>query len=145
MGYYRMRKSFKIVSMIIIFIMSVLVWIWPYIKMEFSGSASYTEQDVREYEFYTPDILKKMPRISPRYNFDFANITGPASQVYAIKYYDTDNSGEIDAYLISLGYKKQKDCHIEAVCWIGNEPQQIVTVSTLENPKVLLVSVIYNF
>jgi hypothetical protein len=86
-----------------------------------------------------------MPRISSRYDFDFANITGPASHVYAIRYYDVVNSEKIDLYLGSLGYKKQERCHIEAVCWLGSDPQEVVTVSTLENPKSLLISVIYNY
>ncbi|MEN3753799.1 hypothetical protein ABC733_17605 [Mangrovibacter sp. SLW1] len=79
----------------------------PYIKMEFVGSAHYTEQDQREYKFYTPDILKRMPRISDHYDFDFSNITGPANQVNAIKFYGTDDTSIINSYLASLDYKKQ--------------------------------------
>ncbi|AHG20069.1 hypothetical protein Z042_10840 [Chania multitudinisentens RB-25] len=140
-----MRKSLKVFSCIAIAVAVVLIFAWPYITMEFAGSAHYTEQDKREYNFYTPDILKKMPRITPRYDFDFANITGPASHIYAVRYYDTDDSSKVDAYLNSIGYRKQDDCHIEAVCWRKTDPQEIVTVSTLNNPKALLVSVIYNF
>ncbi|MCT4701047.1 hypothetical protein MUA02_03395 [Enterobacteriaceae bacterium H20N1] len=139
-----MRNLFKLLAAAVVLITVALAWAWPYIKMEFAGSAHYTEQDRREYEFYTPVILKKMPRISPRYDFDFANITGPASHVYAVKYYDTHDSRKVNAYLSSLGYKKQKECHIEAVCWLGTDPQEIVTVSFLEHPKTLLVSIIYN-
>lgn len=140
-----MRKSLKLLTVVVVLLAAALVWVWPYVQMEFAGSAHYTEQDKREYEFYTPDILKKMPRISSRYDFDFANITGPASHVYAIRYYDVVNSEKIDLYLGSLGYKKQERCHIEAVCWLGSDPQEVVTVSTLENPKSLLISVIYNY
>lgn len=140
-----MRKSLKLLTVVVVLVAAVLMWVWPYVQMEFAGSAHYTEQDKREYEFYTPDILKKMPRISSRYDFDFANITGPASHVYAIRYYDVVNSEKIDLYLGSLGYKKQERCHIEAVCWLGSDPQEVVTVSTLENPKSLLISVIYNY
>lgn len=140
-----MRKSLKLLTVVVVLLAAALVWVWPYVQMEFAGSAHYTEQDKREYEFYTPDILKKMPRISSRYDFDFANITGPASHVYAIRYYDVVNSEKIDLYLGSLGYKKQEKCHIEAVCWLGSDPQEVVTVSTLENPKSLLISVIYNY
>ncbi|MDX5626953.1 MULTISPECIES: hypothetical protein [unclassified Brenneria] len=140
-----MRKSVKVLSGVIIVVAVALTYSWPYITMEFAGSAHYTEQDKREYEFYTPDILKKMPRISTHYDFDFANITGPASHVYAVRYYDTNDSSKVDAYLNFMGYKKQDNCHIEAVCWQRADPQEIVTVSTLENPKAILVSVIYNF
>lgn len=140
-----MRKSLKLLTVVVVLLAAALMWVWPYVQMEFAGSAHYTEQDKREYEFYTPDILKKMPRISSRYDFDFANITGPASHVYAIRYYDVVNSEKIDRYLGALGYKKQERCHIEAVCWLGSDPQEVVTVSTLENPKSLLISVIYNY
>lgn len=111
--------------------------------MEFSGSAHYTEQDKREYRFYTPDILKNIPHISPQY--DFANITGPASHVYAIRFYNTNDVSKIDAYLNKMGYRKQETCHIEAVCWRGDDPQEVVTVSKREKPEALLVSVIYTF
>ena len=51
----------------------------------------------------------------------------------------------METYLIAAGYSKQDNCHIEAVCWQGQDQQEIVTVSALENPKALLVSVINNF
>lgn len=140
-----MRKSIKVFSGIIIVVAAALAYVWPYIKIEFAGSAHYTEQDKREYLFYTPDILKKIPRISPQYDFDFANITGPASHVYAIRFYDTNDASRVDAYLNSMGYKKQETCHIEAACWRSNDPQEVITVSMLENPEEILVSVIYTF
>ncbi|MBS1204098.1 MAG: hypothetical protein H6R25_997 [Proteobacteria bacterium] len=54
-----MSRSLKLLTMVIVLIAAALIWSWPYITMEFAGSAHYTEQDSREYEFYTPDILKK--------------------------------------------------------------------------------------
>lgn len=130
-----MRKSFKVLGSVSIVAAAALTYAWPYIVMEFAGSAHYTEQDKREYEFYTPDLLKKMPRISSRYDFDFANITGPASHMYAVRYYDTDDSRQIESYLNTMGYQKQESCHIEAVCWRSADPQDIVTVSTLDSLK----------
>lgn len=35
---------------------------WPYIRMEFADSAYYTRQNHREYEYYTPELLKKNAR-----------------------------------------------------------------------------------
>jgi len=140
-----MRKSYKVLGSVIMIAAVAMIYVWPYMAMEFAGSAHYTEQDKREYEFYTPDLLKKMPRISPRYDFDFANITGPASHVYAVRYFGTDDSRQIENYLNTMGYQKQESCHIEAVCWRSADPQEIVTVSTLDSPKALLVSVIYNY
>jgi len=140
-----MRKSYKVLGSIMMTAVVAMIYVWPYIAMEFAGSAHYTEQNKREYKFYTPELLKKMPRISPRYDFDFANITGPASHVYAIRYYGTDDSKRIETYLNAMGYQKLGSCHIEAVCWRSADPQETVTVSMLDSPKALLVSVIYNY
>lgn len=82
-------------------------------KWNLPGSAHYTEQDKREYDFYTPELLKKMPRISPKYEFDFANITGPATHIYTIKFYGTEDTSKINAYLESQGYKPQGNCNID--------------------------------
>lgn len=144
-----MRKPVKVLCAMIVIFAAALAYAWPWIKMEFASSAHYSEQDTREYAFYTPDLLKTMPRISPRYDFDFASITGPASHVSAIRYYGTRESGRIDHYLSSKGYIRQDNCHIEAVCWRnavpGDGDEDIVTVSILENPDAVLVSVIHNF
>ncbi|WP_061708188.1 hypothetical protein [Pseudenterobacter timonensis] len=140
-----MRKSFRVLTVAIVLIASVFIWVWPYIIMQLSGSAHYTEQDKREYEFYTPVLLKMMPRITPQYDFDFVNITGPAAHVYAIRFYDTHDTSKVDDYLSIKGYQKQQFCHIKAVCWKGIDADETITVSTLNNPKVVLVSVIINF
>lgn len=139
-----MRKSFKVFSGTIIIIAVALTYAWPWVKMEFAGSAHYTEGDKREYDFYTPDILKKMPRISTRYSFDFANITGPATHVYAVKFYDTKDTSKIEDYLTSIGYKQVK-CDFESVCWRSTEPQESVYVGTLNGEKTVIVQVVFNF
>lgn len=138
-----MRNTYKILTAAVVVISVALVWAWPYIAMDFAGSAHYTEQDLREYEFYTPNILKEMPRVSSRYDFDFSNTTGPASQVYAITFYEADRQDAVDAYLSSKGYTKQKDCHIKAVCWRGSDSEETITVSNLKAESIILVSVIY--
>lgn len=139
-----MRKSFKVLSGAVIIVAAALTYVWPYIVMEFAGSAHYTEQDKREYKFYTPDILKKMPRISSRYSFDFANITGPATHVYAVRFYDAKDIGKIEDYLRSIGYKQDR-CDFESVCWRSTDPQESVYVGTLNGEKTVIVQVVYNF
>ncbi|WNJ78649.1 hypothetical protein RJE46_18795 [Cedecea neteri] len=140
-----MRNSFKIITAVAVVIAVGLVWIWPYIEMSFEGSAYYTEQDKREYDFYTPDILREMPRISPRYEFDYVNVTGPGEFIHAIRFYDVDDSSRIDTYLNARGYVKQKDCFIEAACWQGNDPEETITVSHLEEKNIIQVAVIYDY
>lgn len=136
-----MRKFLKLFGYIAIVPGALLVYAWPYIVMGFAESASYTEQDQREYRYYTPDILKNMPRISSRYDFDYANISGQAFQVYAIKFYNIKNTEKIDNYLSSSGYRKKENCHIEAVCWQGKDPKETITVSLFSEPDTVAVAV----
>lgn len=140
-----MRKSIKVLSAVAVVIAVLFTFAWPWIEMEFAGSAHYTEQDSREYNFYTPDILKKMPRISPRYDFDFANITGPATHVYAVKFYDTEDTRQIDAYLTSEGYQRQGNCNIDNICWHGKDPDETVMVSLMKSEIGVIVQVVYDF
>ncbi|MHA1163741.1 hypothetical protein [Enterobacter ludwigii] len=139
-----MRKSFKILTLAVVIVAAALIWSWPYITMEFAGSAHYSEQDTRQYEFYTPDILKKMPRITPRYDFDFANITGPASHVYAVKFYGTMETKEIENYLKLSGYSQNK-CDSGDICWRSSDPQESVYVETLKGENTVIIQVVYNF
>lgn len=140
-----MRNSFKVFIAAAAVVAVSLTLSWPYMKLEFAESAHYTEQDQREYEFFTPEILKKMPRIASRYEFDFANITGPAAHVYAVKFYDTEDTSKIDAYLTSLGYKSQGSCNIDNVCWRGADITETVMVRTLKSEKGVAVQIVYEF
>ncbi|AIR60961.1 hypothetical protein LH23_09910 [Cedecea neteri] len=140
-----MRNSLKIFTAVVVVITAGLVWAWPYITMEFAGSAHYTEQDKREYEYYTPDILREMPRISPRYDFDYVNVTGPGAFIHAVSFYDIDDSSRVDAYLEIKGYTKQKECHIKAVCWQGSDSEETITVSNLKEEKIIQVAIIYDY
>lgn len=139
-----MRNSLWVLIAMVAVIAAALVWVWPYIQMEFAGSAHYTEQDKLEYAFYTPDLLKKMPRISPRYDFDFANITGPASHVYAVKFYGTRETKEIEDYLESSGYRKSK-CDSGEVCWRSSEPQESIYIGTLKGENTVIIQMVYDF
>lgn len=139
-----MRNSLRVLIATVVLISAVLVWVWPYVQMEFAGSAHYTEQDKREYNFYTPDLLKKMPRISPRYDFDFANITGPASHVYAVKFYGTRETNEIEDYLESSGYRKSK-CDSGEICWRSSEAKESIYIGTLKGENTVIIQMVYNF
>ncbi|WON76492.1 hypothetical protein [Serratia sp. UGAL515B_01] len=140
-----MRKSLKVLFGVVIVVVAALLYAWPYVEMELAGFANYTEQDKREYEFYTPDILKKMPRITENYDFDFANITGPAKHVNAVKFYGTDNTSKIDAYLTAIGYKKQDECDLNSSCWRASDPNETIYVGILTGEKTVIVQVVYDF
>ncbi|MEI2267099.1 hypothetical protein [Erwinia sp. CGal63] len=140
-----MPKSIKVTMALIGFIVVGFMYALPYIKMEFAGSAHYTERDKREYNFYTPEILKKMPRISSRYAFEFANVTGPSRHVYVIKFYDTEDTSKIDEFLSSVGYKRQAACNIDNVCWRGTDRAETIMVRSLKSETGIAVQVVYDF
>ncbi|QJW56207.1 hypothetical protein HL670_03096 [Serratia plymuthica] len=140
-----MRSSLKLLSIVVVVVAAAVVYAWPYIEMEFAGFANYTEQDKREYEFYTPDVLKDMPRISEYYDFDFTNVTGPAKHVSAVKFYGTDDTSRIDSYLNAVGYKKYDKCDLNASCWQGSDLHETIYVGVLTGEKTVIVQVVYNF
>lgn len=54
-----MRKSGVALIGVIGIVGIGLVIGWPYIRMEFASSAYYTRENQRQYEYYTPELLKK--------------------------------------------------------------------------------------
>lgn len=136
-----MKKSMKLFigSIAIIGIAACIVW--PYVKMEFASSAYYTQSDEREYEYYTPDLLKRMPRITATYSFQFMNISGPQAFVYGIRFDGTTEAEKVREYLISEGYAPQAKCDIEAQCWHSGRNEDEVTVSKTTSPDTVTVQV----
>lgn len=136
-----MKNPLKITLCALGVIVGVFVYFWPTIKMELADSAHYTEKDKREYEYYTPDILKKMPKISEKYEFDFYNVAGPGSLVYSITFYNTNDTDRINTYLTSHGYIKQNTCSVEGICWSSSDPTETITVSTVAKMNAVMVQV----
>ena len=134
-----MRKLITILACLLLLAGMVSVFVWPYIKMEFASSAHYTEKDKREYEYYTPELLKKMPRISDDYEFSYSNISGPQAFVFGIQFNGTTDTTKIRNYLTSQGYSPQKKCQTEAECW--QSPRSIDVVSFYKLTKLNLVGV----
>ncbi|RRZ88561.1 hypothetical protein [Erwinia sp. 198] len=136
-----MRRPHTIILTIIAIIAGVFAYWLPAIRMELAGSAHYLEQDSREYKFYTPDLLKKIPRISDRYEFDFYNVAGPGSLIYSVTFYNTNDTDKVSAYLVSKGYIRQETCSVEGECWKGNNPAETVTVSAVPKTNVVMVQI----
>ncbi|MCY9847255.1 hypothetical protein [Pectobacterium jejuense] len=137
-----MSKLLKIFAAIGIIIIAVVGGsLWPYIKMDFASSAHYTELDKREYAFYTPDILKNMPRITDRYDFTFSNVTGPEAKVWTVNFYGTEDTSKVHSYLTSMGYEKQDRCDVEAEGWRSAGTHDVVTVATFDTDKSVMVQV----
>lgn len=128
MGY--MKKILTGLAIAVLIGVIMLAVAWPYVKMEFASSAQYTELDKQEYEYYTPALLKQMPRISHDYEFRYANISGPQAFVYSIEFKGFTDASKIRDYLSQAGYQLQKSCDIEAECWISSHSKQdIVTLN----------------
>ncbi|MCU5771154.1 hypothetical protein N5923_02430 [Erwiniaceae bacterium BAC15a-03b] len=136
-----MRKRTKFWIGAILVAGMLLTAVWTFLKLEFAGSASYTEQDWLKYEFYTPELLKKMPRISDDYNFDFANITGPEALVFSVHFQGTTDSSEIQNYLRAKGYEPQKTCSIEAECWRSYKSNDVISIGKFMSSKEIFVDI----
>lgn len=137
-----MKTSTKVSLAAIAVVFAGLAYVWPYVKMDFAESASYTEQDKREYEFFTPDILKKIPRISDDYRFGYSNVSGQALLIYDIRFSGTTDASKINTYLQENGYKRLDVCDIEGESWQGNDPKVSVSVGVVPDPKAIIVSVV---
>lgn len=123
----------------------IIVIVWFFLKLFFAGSAYYTENDWLEYEFYTPELLKGVPRISTKYQFDFVNVTGPDVHVFTVHFYGTNDSSMIRRYLISEGYEPQKTCDVEAECWRTHKNHDVVTIAEFSSPKEILLQISRRF
>lgn len=136
-------KTITKVSLATLVVITVgLGYIWPYVKMDFAESASYTEQDKREYEFFTPDILKKIPRVSDNYQFGYSNVSGPGLLIYDVSFSGTTDASKVNTYLEENGYKRLGICDIEGECWQGDDPKVSISVGIVPKPEAIIVSVV---
>lgn len=136
-----MRKrslTFIIISLILA---ACIIYALPYVKMEFASSALYTESDKREYNYYTPELLKKIPKISQKYYFRYSNISGPQAFVYSITFEEATDTSPIRDYLLAQGYELQETCNVEAECWKAAYSNDIVTVGKITDPNIVLVEI----
>ncbi len=136
-----LKKFLRMLACAVIVISAAFFFAWPYLKMEFASSAHYTQQDKREYEHYTPELLKKMPRITKNYTFEFGNISGPQAHVFTVRFYGTTDTRKIRDYLISVGYKPQAQCDAEAECWRIENSKDVVTLAAYALPDSVVVRI----
>ncbi|AUX72207.1 hypothetical protein [Erwinia pyrifoliae] len=136
-----MRKTIVVLIGVVVIAGIVLVVGWPYVRLEFASSAYYTEQDKRAYEYYTPELLKKIPRISDDYKFEFGRITGTEANVFTMKFYGVSETRSIRNYLKSEGYELQASCDVEAECWESRATNDEVTVGNIHSQKGVFVQI----
>lgn len=136
-----MKRMVKGALAVAIVIATALAYGWSYLRMELATSAYYTEQDKKEYEYYTPELLKNMPRISDAYSFEFGNVSGPEAHVYTIRFNGASDQRQVQAYLTAAGYRQQSACDVEAECWRSPDTKYIVTLITYTSPDSVVVQV----
>ena len=134
-----MKKILARLAVAILIGVIMLAVVWPYVKMEFASYAQYTEQDTREYEYLTPDLLKNMPRITKDYRFEYGNVTGPEAHVFTVHIYGTTDSSTIRDYLRVQGYEPQKVCDVEAECWRSHKNSNVVTIAKFVSPEEVFI------
>ena len=136
-----MRKCIIFRTCVIFVVGMILAAIWTFLKLEFASSAYYTKQDWLEYEFYTPGLLKKMPRVSDEYQFEFGNITGPEAHVFSVHFQGATDSSDIRDYLKAEGYELQKTCNLEAECWRSYKNNDVISIVKRLSPKEIFVDI----
>lgn len=136
-----MRKFVVVLMSVVVIVGAFLIVGWPYVKMEFASSAYYTEQNKRAYKFYTPELLKNIPRISDDYRFEFGRITGTEANVFTMKFYGISETQNITNYLKSEGYELQASCDVEAECWESRVTNDKVTVGYIHSQKGVFVQI----
>lgn len=120
-----------------------LFYVLQYLSMEFSDGADYTEKDKREYNFYTPELLKNMPRISNIYSFHYSNVSGPnPALIYQVIFSGTTDPIKIGTWLEKKGYKRTEMCNKNGSCWVGQDPNITVSVGFEENPIAIRVEMV---
>ena len=138
-----MKKSLKITLAVLVVCLTGFFYGLQYLKMEFADGADYTEQDKREYNFYTPELLKNMPRVSNIYSFHYSNVSGPnPALLYQASFSGTTDTRKIDTYLRKNGYKKGGMCNTNGDCWTGKDPAITVSVGIEENPGTIHVQMV---
>ncbi|ELF4281892.1 hypothetical protein RNF85_000403 [Salmonella enterica] len=136
-----MKKTVKI--MLPVFFLVFLFYGLQYLRMEFADGADYTEQDKKKYDFYTPKLLKNMPRISDVYSFHYSNVSGPnPALIFRVIFSGSTDAGRINTYLEKNGFKRTGVCNTNGECWIGKDQSTTVSVEYQDNPSAIRVEMI---
>ena len=138
-----MKKSLRILLCVLIACVVGMAYGLNYLRMEFADSANYTEQDSLDYDFYTPDLLKKMPRITDNYSFYYSNVSGPnPALIFQLRFIGATNADKINAFMKEKGFKQSEACSFAGDCWTGDDPHVTVSIEIEEQPRKVLVSMV---
>ncbi|KOC90817.1 hypothetical protein [Winslowiella iniecta] len=138
-----MTKSLKIMLAALVICVMGIFYGLQYLSMEFADGADYTEQDKWEYDYYTPALLKNLPRVSNVYSFHYRNVSGPnPALIYQASFSGTTDISKIDTYLEKNGYKKTGMCNTNGDCWIGKDQNTTVSVVIEEHPSIIRIEMV---
>ncbi|MFX2609524.1 hypothetical protein [Enterobacter mori] len=136
-----MKKFILLAGIASAIIAAFIFFVWPYLKMELASSAYYNQNDKREYDYYTPELLKNMPRTSSSYAFEYGYVSGPEAYVFTVRFHGATDTGKINNYLESSGYKHQTQCDVKAECWRAPRSRDVVTVIKYTVPDSVAVQI----
>lgn len=138
-----MKKPLRFFLAVLLVCLICLFFGFNYLSMTFSDGADYTEQDRSAYNFYTPDLLKNLPRISHSYRFHYSNVSGPNPALrYQAIFFGTTDQSKIEIYLERNGFQKTEVCTENGGCWIGSDPDITVSVTVEKNPDAIHVEML---
>lgn len=114
-----------------------------YLKMVFAEGAEYSESDKKDYDFYTPELLKNMPRITNDFRFNYNNESGPnPALIHQVRFFGTNDTSEIDNYLERNGFKKGGLCDFRGECWSNKNSNVNLSVEVEGNSSTVIVSMV---
>lgn len=138
-----MKTSFRVALCVLIVFAIALAYGFQYFRMAFADSADYTEADKKDYDFYTPDLLKKLPRITDNYNFHYGNVSGPnPALIFQVRFIGVTETKQLNAFMKQNGYTKSEACSFAGDCWAGNDADVTVSIGIEEKPGAVLVTMV---
>lgn len=136
-----MRKLASVGIVLCVVMGAAVAVSWPSLELRLTDNTVYQETDRRQYEYFTPEVLKNIPRISDKYIFDYALVDGSPRTVHAVKFYGTTDVKPVKRYLESLGYRAHAGCDIGNECWKGSNPLETISVEGLNRQAGVIVIV----
>lgn len=130
----------KAALLFIIALVITFAFLWrSYFELELASSAYYSQNDKREYEYYTPELFKMMPRISSTYSFQYISNHDARKRLYGIRFDGTSETEKLKSWLQLAGYKPQATCDTSAECWRKEDSDNVVSLYSSANPDYVVI------
>ncbi|ABS48840.1 MULTISPECIES: hypothetical protein [Yersinia pseudotuberculosis complex] len=134
-------KKVAIIFIVLILIVALpMIYFWPTIKVLTGGNSRYTEQDKKNYQLLTDEIIKNCPRISSNYEFGYATVDGPGIEVSAVTFHGSNDIEKIHNYLYSIGFTLDRT-EDSGEYWKSERSDKTVHIGVINSPKTTIVEV----